>query len=42
VTGGNSGIGQHTVKILANLGCSIIIGARCKLKAEKVIKKIRE
>lgn len=28
VTGGNSGIGEETVKQLAGLGCEVIIGAR--------------
>lgn len=30
VTGGNSGIGAETVKVLSKLGCNIIIGARSK------------
>lgn len=41
VTGGNSGIGAETVKVLSRLGCSIIIGARSKETAEEVIKSIR-
>ena len=41
VTGGNSGIGAETVKVLAKLGCNIIIGARSKQTAEEVIKSIR-
>lgn len=28
VTGGNAGIGKETVKILAQQGCYVIIGAR--------------
>lgn len=30
VTGGNSGIGAETVKVLCKLGCNVIIGARSK------------
>ena len=30
VTGGNSGIGAETVKVLCKLGCSVVIGARNK------------
>jgi short-subunit dehydrogenase len=41
VTGGNSGIGAETVKELAKLGCSIIIGARSRETAEEVIKSIK-
>lgn len=41
VTGGNSGIGAETVKVLSKLGCNVIIGARSKETAEEVIKSIR-
>lgn len=34
VTGGNSGIGAETVKVLCQLGCEVIIGARNKETAE--------
>ena len=34
ITGGNSGIGAETVKSLALLGCSIIIGARDQQTAQ--------
>lgn len=42
VTGGSSGIGEQTVRALAELGCSVIIADRNKEEAEKIIKSIRE
>lgn len=42
VTGGNSGIGAETVKVLCGLGCEVIIGARSKETAEEVIKSVRK
>jgi NAD(P)-dependent dehydrogenase (short-subunit alcohol dehydrogenase family) len=42
VTGGNSGIGAETVKVLCGLGCEVIIGARSKETAEEVIKDVKK
>ena len=42
VTGGNSGIGAETARQLSELGCSVIIGARDRKTAEKVIKKTKQ
>jgi NAD(P)-dependent dehydrogenase (short-subunit alcohol dehydrogenase family) len=42
ITGGNSGIGAETVKYMVSLGCSVIIGARDRKTAEKVIKKCKD
>ena len=42
VTGGNSGIGAETVRELAKLGCSIVIGARDKSTATTLIKSIKK
>lgn len=40
VTGGNSGIGAETVKVLCRLGCQVIIGARNRKTAEEVVKGV--
>lgn len=40
VTGGNSGIGAETVKVLCSLGCQVIIGARNRETAEVVVKTV--
>ena len=41
ITGGNSGIGKATVEALSKKGCTIIIGARDKAKADELIEMIR-
>lgn len=38
ITGGNTGIGKETVKILAQQGCYVIIGARDTKKSEELVK----
>lgn len=42
VTGGSSGIGVETVRVLAMAGARVVIGARDLEKAEKVAQKVRE
>jgi len=42
ITGGNEGIGKETAYILANKGCTIIMGSRNRLKSEEVVREIRK
>lgn len=42
VTGGSAGLGKETIKSLASKGCTIIFGARDKVKSENVVKEILE
>lgn len=42
VTGGTSGIGVETVRVLTKAGARVVIGARDIEKAEKVAKRIRD
>ena len=42
VTGGNSGIGTETARVLASRGCTVIITSRRKEAAEKAIQQIKE
>jgi NADP-dependent 3-hydroxy acid dehydrogenase YdfG len=39
VTGGHSGIGLETTRVLSNAGASIIVGARDLQKAQGVLSK---
>lgn len=41
ITGGNTGIGKATAQELANLGCTVIIGARDVEKSRKAVSEIR-
>ena len=41
ITGGTSGIGKATVEVLSKKGCMVIIGARDAVKANEVIKEIK-
>jgi NADP-dependent 3-hydroxy acid dehydrogenase YdfG len=41
VTGGHSGIGLETTRVLSNAGASIIVGARDLQKAQGVLSKLK-
>lgn len=41
VTGGNTGIGRETIKDLAKSGCTIVMGARDKVKSEEAVKEAK-
>lgn len=37
ITGGNTGIGRETARCLAEMGCTVIIGARDQEKSQKFV-----
>ncbi|PPQ66637.1 hypothetical protein CVT24_006929 [Panaeolus cyanescens] len=42
VTGGNGGIGYHTIKFLARAGAKVYLGARSEAKAKAAIAQLKE
>lgn len=40
ITGGNTGIGKETARTLANMGCSVIIGARDTVKNDETVAEL--
>jgi NAD(P)-dependent dehydrogenase (short-subunit alcohol dehydrogenase family) len=42
VTGGNSGIGEETARVLANAGAKVILTSRSAANAESVAKALKE
>jgi heterodisulfide reductase subunit A-like polyferredoxin len=40
ITGGNTGIGKETMLDLARNGCTVIMGARDRLKSEEAVKSV--
>jgi 5,10-methylene-tetrahydrofolate dehydrogenase/methenyl tetrahydrofolate cyclohydrolase len=42
ITGGNAGIGKETARRMAQLGCTVIIGARDTNKNEETVKEIKK
>ena len=41
ITGGNAGIGRETVEVLSGKDCTVVFGARDKVKSEKVVSEIK-
>ncbi len=40
VTGANDGVGKATVEVLANMGCTVVLGCRSRDKAQAAIKDL--